>query len=203
MFSNALTNKTKSILESLNKNGAVRNFYLAGGTALALQFGHRQSVDLDFFSEQNFSASELKKKLLKISKYKIISAEDGTLHIILNGVLVSFLRYPYKLLYAKKKFGKTLLADWRDLAAMKLNAIANRGSKKDFIDLYFICQKISLKQIFKIFNKKYKDIKYNKMHLLKSIVYFEEAEKEPMPKMMEKESWGKIKKEIERMVRGI
>lgn len=201
MFSNTLANKTKSVLESLSENGAVDIFYLAGGTALALQFGHRQSVDLDFFCEQDFSISALKNKLSKIGKYKIIAEESGTLHVIFDNVLVSFLRYPYRLLYSKIKFNKVLVADWRDIVAMKLNAIANRGSKKDFIDLYFICQKISLKQVFNIFNKKYKDIEYNEMHLLKSLVYFDEAEKEPMPKMIKKVSWGKIKKEIQNMAK--
>ncbi|MCX7779239.1 MAG: nucleotidyl transferase AbiEii/AbiGii toxin family protein [Patescibacteria group bacterium] len=93
------------------------------------------------------------------------------------------------------------VADWRDIACMKLDAVSSRGSKKDFIDLYFICQKISLKRLLKIFAKKYKSVDFNLMHILKSLVYFKEAEKEPLPRMLKRISWPTVKSFFIREVR--
>lgn len=88
---------------------------------------------------------------------------------------------------------KVNVADWRDIACLKLDAVSSRGSKKDFIDLYFVCQKINLKKLLKIFAKKYKSVDFNLIHILKSLVYFEDAEKEPTPKMLKRISWPKVK----------
>ncbi len=79
---------------------------------------------------------------------------------------------------------------------MKLDAVSSRGSKKDFIDIYFLLQKYSLNELLNIFQKKFSEIEYNKIHLLKSLAYFDDAEDEPMPKMIKKIDWEKIKKFI-------
>ncbi len=88
---------------------------------------------------------------------------------------------------------------------MKIDAISSRGSKKDFIDLFFICKKISLKRLLKLFDKKYKSINYNLLHILKSLIYFEDAEKEPMPQLIISISWGEVKdyfrKEIKNLLK--
>jgi len=200
MFQNTLEQKTKRVFSALAKAGVAQDFYLAGGTALALQFGHRQSIDLDFFTAKNFSLNQLKNKLNKLGKFKLRSEDEGTLHIILSGVLISFLRYPYPLLCKKIKLDNISLADWKDIACMKISAVSDRGSKKDFVDLYFILQKISLPSLLKLFNKKYKNIDYNKTHILKSLMFFEDADKEPTPKMLQKTSWPAIKKKIHDIV---
>jgi hypothetical protein len=88
------------------------------------------------------------------------------------------------------------LADERDIAVMKLDAISSRGSKKDFIDLYFLLEKYSLKELFEFFENRYKDIEYNKIHLIKSLLYFEEAEQDPMPIMIRDKNWQEIKEKI-------
>jgi len=179
----------------------LKSFYLAGGTALALQLGHRQSIDLDFFSDQKFDNEKIKRALAPLGKLKIIAEEKDTLHVAVNNVLISFLYYPYPLLNKKILVDKIFLTPWQDIAAMKLSAIASRGSKKDFIDLYFILQKISLTELFSIFAKKYKGLDYSTGHLLKSLVYFPDADKEPLPKMLAKISWPKIKKEISALIK--
>jgi len=195
MYKKTLSKNTKGALESL-KGDFLKKFYLAGGTALALQFGHRRSIDLDFFSGEKFSPENLKQELKKISKFKVQAEDEDTLEIILNQTKISFFYYPYKLLFSKIRFQNTKLADWRDIACMKINAISQRGSKKDFIDLYFILKKKSLMEILELFNKKYKNIDYNQLHILKSLSYFEQAEQEAESVILKTVSWQMVKKNI-------
>jgi len=108
-------------------------------------------------------------------------------------VKLSFLGYPYKIIFPLLEWQGIKLADPRDIACMKLTAISSRGSKKDFIDLYFMLQNYPLEELLKIFNKKYQRIKYNRIHILKSLTYFTDGENEPMPVMLENVSWKKIK----------
>jgi hypothetical protein len=115
--------------------------------------------------------------------------------------------YNYSLLFPLIKFGGIKLADERDIAAMKIDAISSRGNKKDFIDLFFLLEKYSLTELIDFFEKKYKDIEYNKLHIFKSLVYFNDAESEPMPIMIKKAEWEtvkeKIKAEVKKMVSNI
>ena len=202
MCEQVISAKTKRLLESLDKIEIIKNFYLAGGTALALQLGHRKSIDLDLFSEKDFSTEELKTVLSQVGKLKVYSEEERTLNANLNGVKISFLGYKYKMLFPLIKYGGNLkLADTRDIACMKIDAISSRGSKKDFIDLYFLLKKYPLKKILGLFSKKYKDIKYSQLHILKSLIYFQDAERDPLPVMLEDISWSKIKKELQRNVK--
>ncbi|MDP2864070.1 MAG: nucleotidyl transferase AbiEii/AbiGii toxin family protein [bacterium] len=188
--------KTKYILEKIGGNSLSKDFYLAGGTALALQLGHRQSIDLDWFSGQDFLNEKIKKNLVLLGNFKLLSEEKDTIHGTLDEIRVSFFHYGYKLLFPLIKFENIDLADERDIAAMKIDAISSRGSKKDFIDLYFLLKKYSLAELIDFFEKKYKNIKYNKLHILKSFSYFDDAENEPMPMMIRDIEWGKIKEVI-------
>ena len=194
MFEKVISKKTKQNLATLNQMPILENFYLAGGTALALQFGHRVSEDLDFFNVQKFDPELLVTQIKELGKFSLESKTEGTLHGILNGTRITFLYYPYPLLYPFKKFEEINVADYLDIACMKLNAISSRGSKKDFIDLYFICEKTPLEKIFKLFAKKYKEVNFNMTHIFKSLCYFEQADKEPLPKMFNEVSWINIKK---------
>lgn len=202
MPANVVTKKTICLLEAIGRSGVAKNFYLAGGTSLALQINHRRSIDLDFFSFAEFDIKKLEEKLKKIEKLRIDSEEKGTLHCRLNGVRVSFLLYPYQLLFPKIKsrFG-VALADKRDISAMKISAIAGRGEKKDFIDIYFLLAEYDLKYLLELFNRKYRGIKYNRSHILKSLVYFEDADKQAAPKMVQNISWRKVKEKIIREVK--
>lgn len=200
MYHQVIDQKNLKIFKLLSQNKLFKDFYLAGGTALALQLGHRQSIDLDWFCAQEFSLVQIKAQLSELGKFKINSEDKGTLHAVLNGVRVSLLFYPYSLLFPKVKFQTGHLADWREIACMKINAISSRGSKKDFIDLYFILKQISLAKLLDLFDKKYKGVNYNRLHILKSLVYFKQADKEPRPIMLEKVSWLNIKKSIQQTV---
>jgi len=176
------------------------NLYLAGGTALAIELGHRKSIDLDFFSRSDFSTDEFKKKLSGIGTLEVTNEEDGTLDVLLDGVKVSFLRYGYGQLFPFLNFEGIKLADERDIGAMKIDAVSSRGSKKDFIDIYFLLKKYDLGQLLAFFEEKYENIKYNKIHILKSLVYFDDAENEPMPLMIEDVKWEDVRKKIEESV---
>lgn len=177
MHKEILSKNTKRLLESLNQSEIIRNFYLAGGTALALYYGHRLSLDLDWFAEKFSNTLEFKKELSKLGELIIDSEDEKTLNGNLNGVKISFFEYPYPLISPTKIYKENVrLAGKPDIAVMKLDAIATRGTYKDFIDIYFLLKEYSLEQLLEFLRKKFKDINYNEMYLLKSLTYFEDAE---------------------------
>lgn len=193
MFEQTINKQTKNSLAILNKTAFIKDFYLAGGTGLALQFGHRISLDLDFFSQKEFNPDFLMNELQKLGTFSLNSKEPGTLHGVFNKTRVSFLYYPYPLMSPLKSFLNIKLADFLDIACMKIDAISSRGEKKDFIDLYFVCQKLPLNKVLDIFEQKYQKIDYNLSHVLKSLCYFEQAEKQVLPKMLTEVLWKKVK----------
>jgi len=193
MHKQVINQKTEQLLKLLVESKIINDFYLAGGTALALQFGHRKSIDLDWFNKNDFNTQKLRKKLSEIGKVIIEAEEDNTLDLTLSNVKLTFLGYAYNLLFPLIGYQGIKLADYRDIACMKLDTVSARGSKKDFIDLYFILQKISFNELFELFERKYSKIKFNKLHILKSLNYFLDADKNPMPVMIEDIKWREVK----------
>lgn len=207
MNNNVLPKLTADLLEKMQRTRWISDFYLAGGTGLALQYHHRQSIDLDWFTTKEINTVQLIKKLSKVGKFELVKEEENTVEGLLDGVKVSFMTYPYTplqplIFYA----GYVSLAGSSDIALMKLNAIAGRNTKKDFIDLYFFLQQenTDLVDLFKMMSKRFVGINYDVYHLYKSLVYFEEADQEPMPKMLIKIDWKEVKKffvkEIKKLV---
>lgn len=192
-------NKETSIVFNLIRD-SVSGFYLAGGTALALELGHRISVDLDFFSINDFSTREIADKLKKKGHLEIDSISKDTLNGSLDGVKISFFKYPYKLLFPTKEYNGVALADERDIAAMKILAISDRGSRKDFIDLFVLLKIYSFGDILKFFSEKYKEYNYNIFHILKSLVYFFDADLDLEPVYIYPISWDEVKKFIKNIV---
>ena len=111
---------------------------------------------------------------------------------------LSFFKYPYPLLFKPLPFKGVNIAHVFDIACMKIVAISERGTKRDFIDLYFICKTNPLDEMFELFRKKYQLVKYNIIHILKSLVYFEDAENDPEPQMIEKVDWEEVKNFFEK-----
>jgi hypothetical protein len=170
---------------------------LAGGTALAIHLGHRISIDLDFFTSEKFSTSAVKKELASLGEFEVTAEDsDGTLNGILDGVSVSFFLYPYRPTYSLIPFENIFLADERDIGAMKIDAVSSRGSKKDFTDIYFLLQKYPLAELIIFFETRYADIHYNKLHIIKSLTFFENADNDPSPIMLKDVSWNEIKTTI-------
>ncbi len=195
MFDSTLYPKTKQVLTKLAPIQIVKQFYLAGGTGLALQLGHRKSIDLDLFT-RNYPKNELLLAQLKSFSPRITQQAEGTLDVIIDQVKVSFLEYDYPLIADKHQYQRMDVADVKDIACMKLTAISSRGSKKDFVDLYFILQDYTLDQIWTWFEQKYKEVDYQKLHMLKSIVYFDDADQDPEVNYLEPVEWAMIKQSL-------
>lgn len=193
MHEEAITKDTKNVLDTISRSGIAKDFYLAGGTALAFYFGHRFSVDLDWFAEKFDYNVLFRQKLENLGKLSIDEGSEKTFNGSLNGVKVSFLEYPYPLVSPKIKYKENVyLAGIPDIAVMKLETVAQRGSYKDFIDIYFLLQKYSLKEMFGFLRKKFININYNETHLLKALTYFEDAKGTPEPKMIQAANWKKV-----------
>jgi len=202
MHKEALTKNTKNVLDALNTARVVKDFYLAGGTALALYFGHRFSIDLDWFAEKFDYTPIFRHQLEKLGRLSIDSESKNTFNGVLNGVKISFFEYPYPLISFKSQYQKNIfLAGIPDIAAMKLEAISSRGSYKDFIDIYFLLQKYSLEELLGFMRKKFVNIDYNEAHLLKALIYFEEVKGTPKPKLIKQASWRQITNIIRRKVK--
>ncbi|NBV76857.1 hypothetical protein EBR66_01695 [bacterium] len=187
---------TEAVFKLLAQSSAVTpntGFYLAGGTALALQRGHRRSVDLDFFIHNDVLPERITEQLEKLGTLTVTQEEQKTINASLNDVKVSFISFPYPLLFPTKEWDGVSLADERDVAAMKLSAIAGRGAKKDFFDMNELLKTYSLEQMIHFFEQKFAGKNYNTLHILKSISYFVDADVEPDPIMLQKVSWDEVK----------
>ena len=182
----------QSLLVNLGKESLSSSFYLAGGTGLALRFGHRRSVDFDLFSRENFDGEALL-TLLREHSPSVLSRAPSTLHLLLLDIKVSFIGYPYPLLFPTDRFSGVEVADARDIACMKLSAAASLGTRRDFVDLFVVAKSYSLGEILSLFARKYEGIDYSRLHLLKSLSYFEDAEEDPPLSMLGNVSWAEVK----------
>lgn len=188
-----ITTAVEGALRSLQQASILAPFYLAGGTGLALHLGHRRSVDLDFFSAGPWDPELLIQRLQQLPGFSVVSKATLTLHTLIEGCKVSFFGYAYPLLFPCGVFDGVKVADPRDIACMKISAISGRGTKRDFVDLYVASERYGLRQLLALFQEKYAPANYSTLHLLKSLSYFEEAEKEPLPDLAIQLSWEQVK----------
>lgn len=175
------------------------NFYLAGGTALALQIGHRTSLDFDFYSNENFKSQDILPNFQQRFENLVIKrAVEDNLFVDIKEVGLSFFYYPYKLLKSKVKFEELELASIEDIAAMKLVAIVQRGKRRDFVDIYYLLQKYSLEKLVKFTVKKYPG--YQNMLIIRALIFFDDAEEEELERGIRildpNFSWEKAKQKI-------
>lgn len=193
MFTKAVSQSTRDALALLGVSKILSNAYLAGGTACALYFGHRYSFDLDFFTNQEFPTKIVVKQLEGVKGFNLQKTVKWTILGSFPGVKFSYFYYPYPLIAKPLKFVNIRIASLEDIAAMKIAAICDRGTKRDFIDLYFIVKKkFSLSIILKLYDKKYKKLSNNLYTILKSLAYFVDAEKQTI-QMIQKISWEEVK----------
>ncbi len=204
MFVQALPKGTRRNLALLAKAGLTAPFYLAGGTAAALHLGHRISVDLDFFGPEPFDSAQLAAQLSDLGKFRLERLAEDTLLGELRGVRISFFRYRYPLIAEPVSVLGIPVASLEDIAAMKLDAISRRGTRRDFIDLYFIAQSgLALPEALQWYQRKYAGLNLNLVHLVKSLAYFADAEADPMPQMLVDLSWDEVKRFFEREARSL
>lgn len=201
MFTKTLSDNAQKSLAILGKGVLPKGTYMAGGSALALHFGHRISVDFDFFTNISFSSEKLAEDLKKIGNFKTQTVLDDTLLGVFNNVKFSIFYYQYPLVFPLLDYLGIKIADPKEIGAMKIAAVMDRGSKKDFIDLYFLSKKgIVLDDCLDYYQKKYGVLANNIYSIITSLSYFVDAEQSDMPEMMENVSWEEVKKFFEKEV---
>ncbi len=188
-----ITPEVEGVLASLVSKSLLGRFYLAGGTGLALHLGHRRSVDLDFFSAESVDEDSLLHKAQQLAGFSLLARSPGTLHAHVQGVRVSFFSYPYPLLFPADSFLDAAIADPRDIACMKISALASRGARRDFVDLYAASQRYGLPELLEWFRRKFAQANYSQVHVLKSLTFFDDAEKDPPPDLLVPLSWEQVR----------
>lgn len=194
----------KQLFKFMRASRWIDDFYLAGGTALALQLGHRTSVDFDFFSPTNPVLPQWRDPALADlnlhGNVEIQSQNDGTLLLRLDSVPMSFFKYPYPFVGDPIVLDNLKIASILDIGLMKIAAIIGRGRKRDFVDLYFIAQSISLSEIFAHSKQKFPNVRDLPIQAARALVYFADAESDKMPRMFMPVQWGSVKRFFEREV---
>ena len=186
---------TLELLKTISAQPEVQDTRLVGGTALALQYGHRQSVDLDFFGRLPEDKDTLIDTLKRIGEVMVFNRSKSILQMVVNQVKVDFVDYSrYSWIDEPVNGDGFVLASDKDIAAMKVNAIIGRGTRKDFVDLYALLQHYSLPEIMDFYRQKYPE--FSEYRALLSMTYFEDAEMQDMPLMFIDTPWEAMKKTI-------
>jgi predicted nucleotidyltransferase component of viral defense system len=180
------------------KEEVLQHFDLVGGTALALRFGHRLSVDIDLFTEEEFDSVAIARVLQSNLNLTESQSSTNTIRGVIDGIKVDLIRHHYPKLAPTECVKGVRLASLKDLAAMKLNAISNRGSKKDFWDLHRLLQERPLDHWIDCATSKYpSDSEWN---IRRSLCYFDDAENDPPPRDLRGMEWERIKDDIRKAV---
>ncbi|MBU4487324.1 MAG: nucleotidyl transferase AbiEii/AbiGii toxin family protein [Candidatus Delongbacteria bacterium] len=192
---------TLGLLKELMLVPELKDFFLVGGTALALRLGHRFSIDLDLFTLNNFNNEDI--LALLTENFKIIESgkSKNTLNLSIeypkdsgNNVKIDLIKFGYPLLKPIADIEGIRLLELEDIIPMKISAVAGRGSKKDFYDIYYLLKSYTFEDMFRLFDNKFKNA--NKFHVIKSLTYFTDADNEPDPVTTKKISWKSIKAAI-------
>lgn len=190
-FERAVTKSCLNAFTQLRKYEFINDFYLAGGTALALQIGHRISTDLDFFSTTNLllisEREAIRKTLSETKQFEVLSEQDGMLYTKFFETNVSFISQHHPLLEATIKYNGIQIASPIDIGLMKLAAINSRGSRRDFIDVYCLQDIVTLDKLLELSTVKFSDRPSFQTIAARALSYFADAEQQPMPRMLKLE----------------
>ena len=201
-YQRVLDRKRVALLPTL-KLLTQRGFYLAGGTGLALQLAHRRSIDFDFYLPDDFDSQRLHQALAaRVREARLVRIGDGTLIVRLNGVECSGFRYAYPLLKPLVTNEYLAVASIEDIAAMKLAAVIQRGTRRDYVDLFVLIERFGLEKLLGLARKKYEG--FNEYVALQALTYFEDADRDPEParlRLATPLTWEDVKRGIERHVR--
>ncbi len=195
LFWNAITEDMKFVLNGFSQSDVGKQFYLAGGTALALQLGHRRSVDLDFFT-QTEDVPTIRARLeeaLSPFDAKLADSSWGNLVYLVRDVRAGFYGYGYRLIAPLIEMEGLHLASIEDIGLMKLDGLLSRAARKDFYDLYFICQMVPLKRLLDLAPQKYPSVRDFEAQVVKRLVFFENAENQVDPPLLEPVTWQTVK----------
>jgi predicted nucleotidyltransferase component of viral defense system len=194
--------RTLELLKVLMDLSILKRFHLVGGTALALQLGHRFSVDLDLFTTEQFESAPILRFLENNFDVSILLEETNMCMLTVDEVKVDFVKMSYPILFPTVEYDGVRMLGMEDIAAMKLKAVTQRGSKKDFYDLYYLLQLFPLKTMLDNFRKKFKQ--HEVFHVIKSLGYFDDAESNPDPVIFDQNlNWDEVKKRMRRELNNI
>ncbi len=190
----AVSSELLSLLQKLMLDEALDEFSLVGGTSLALRFGHRESVDIDLFTDKPFDAFALANRLKEYYGMKETEIAENTVRGIIDGIKIDLIAHRYPLLKPVEEQEGIRILSVEDVSAMKLNAIANRGGKKDFWDCAELLQYFSVEDLLGFCGAKYEgDSLWN---IEKSLCYFDDAENDPDPRDLRAQTWEQVKQII-------
>lgn len=192
LYLETIDSRTFELLVKLQKLPAFSDLRLVGETALALQIGHRKSIDLDLFGNIKADEFEIAKQLNGVGTVTTLKKSTNINIYLIDGIKVEIVNYPYTWLEESVFENDFFIAGIKDIVAMKLAAITGRGTKKDFIDLYFLLKFFTLKQMLKLYSQKFSD--GSEFMVLKSLSYFNDADLDEDPIMLKQENWDSIKK---------
>jgi hypothetical protein len=183
--------RTLVLLRKLIQIDEFKELRLVGGTSLALQIGHRSSIDIDLFGTLEPDEFEIDKILSKIGSITLLKKTKNINVYLIDGIKVDLVNYHYPWLEETIIEDNLRLAGTKDIAAMKLAAITGRGTKKDFIDLNFLLQFYTLEEMLGFYKLKFNDA--SEILVLKSLTYFDDADEEEDPRMVMSMNWKKVK----------
>ncbi len=193
---------TLQLLRSLQAHTYMEGFYLVGGTALALLWGHRKSEDLDLFSNSGFAVDQLLEKISQDYDYSIHFTAENTLKGNIGKTKVDFIAHKYAYLEPPMQIEEVNILSIKDIMAMKLNAISVSGERsKDYVDVYFALERCSISDMLAWYKKKYQQ--NNTSHVLKSLVYFDDVVQDDWPVLLKQPrlKWDDVCKKIEKEVK--
>ena len=206
VYAEVMPRDQQELLPRIGPTASMQGFYPGGGTAVAIHLGHRRSLDLDWFTEREIADPMSLAAALRAGGVEIAveSVSEGTLHASSDTVRLSFLQYRYPLLrpiFDWSEF-RCSLASLEDLACMKLSALAGRGARKGFINLYALGRsRFSLREMLALYREKYET--RDTAHVVYSLTYFDDADREDMPEMLWDLKWPHVKRTIEAWVRDL
>ena len=200
LYLDTVQHDTLALLKTLQSMPELRHTRLVGGTALALQLGHRMSIDLDLFGKIDSDSEALRIAFSKQHLSAIVThTSTHIFQFLIQSIQVDIVNYPYPWLGDPVLGDGIALAGLSDIAAMKLSAITNRGTKKDFVDLFFLLNIYSLGEMLRLYKDKYPDGAI--FNVMQSLTYFNDAETDPMPRLLAACQWSQVKQTITSTVR--
>lgn len=195
LHTETVTARAFALLKFIQAQPVFSDMRLVGGTSLALQYGHRESDDLDFFGNMGLEMEELLEILQGQGGIKQLKNSRFIKVLSVNNTKVDFVEYNYPWISKPLLIDGTILAGVEDIAAMKIAAITGRGSRKDFYDLDLLLSMYSMDEILGFYTKKFIDAS---LYLaLKSLVFYEDADQEKDPVLIHKRKWTEVKNNIE------
>lgn len=190
---------TLDILRSLLRLPALSSFALAGGTNLALRFGHRLSIDLDLFTDRSFSTEEIKVDIIELFSRTVVTDEaKNSVSLLVNDIKVDLLAHRYALLKPFDELETFRFWSIEDAVAMKLGAVSGRGAKKDFWDIAELLNHFTLPQMLHLFTQKYTNS--DPGYVIRSLTYFDDADGQADPISLNSMTWPMVKQRISKAV---